>query len=116
MLDPYRAHLVRTPFALTIVASAVILFTPASGVPTAPPGTDKIVHLVLFAALAITGHMAQVRFAPLLIGLSCYAMASELLQALLPLNRTGDPVDAAVDLAGIGAGMLITAGLRTHRR
>lgn len=106
----------RAPFALTIAASAVILFTPASGVPTAPPGTDKILHLVLFAALAITGHVAQVRFAALLIGLSCYAVTSELLQAVLPLGRTGDLVDAAVDVAGIGAGMLITAGLRAHRR
>ncbi|MDR7300492.1 VanZ family protein [Haloactinomyces albus] len=116
MLDPYRAHLTRLPFALTITASAVILFTPASGVPTAPPGTDKIVHLVLFATLAITGHLARVRCTALLIGLSCYAAASELLQAVLPLGRTGDLADAAVDLVGIGVGVLITAGLRRYRR
>lgn len=115
MLNHYRTHVVRIPFVVAVVASGVILFTPASGVPTAPPGTDKIVHLALFAALMITGRVAGVRAAALLIGLACYAAASEVIQAVLPLGRSGDPVDAAVDLVGIGAGLLITLALRRRR-
>ena len=88
------------PFVLAVLLSLVVLFAPASGVPTAPPGTDKIVHLAVFALLALTGRAAGFRSWPLLAGLVVYAAASEVLQALLPIGRTGDVVDALVDVAG----------------
>ncbi|WP_222850176.1 VanZ family protein [Allosaccharopolyspora coralli] len=83
----------------------VILFTPASGVPSAPPGTDVIVHLTLFAALAGTGALARLPPRPLTLGLALYAGASEVLQMLLPLGRSGDPVDVLADLAGVALGL-----------
>lgn len=119
MLNHYRAILLRVPFIVALVASMVILFTPASGVPTAPPGTDKVVHLILFATLALTGRLAGLRLVALSLGLCCYAGASEVLQWLLPIGRAGGVVDAVVDVLGIavGAGVGIAVGRRgaAHR-
>lgn len=100
MLNPARTTLLRIPFALVALISFVVLFTPASGVPATPPGTDKAIHLVLFAALGATGVLAGFRSRPLLLGLACYAGVSEVLQAVLPLGRDGGVLDAAVDVVG----------------
>jgi hypothetical protein len=109
LLNPYRTRFSQIPFCAAAAASLVILFTPESGVPTAPPGTDKVVHVLLFAALATTGRTAGFRQAPLVIGLVCYAGISEVLQSWLPLGRSGDLIDAAVDVLGIGAGWAVLA-------
>ncbi|CAM04906.1 VanZ like protein [Saccharopolyspora erythraea NRRL 2338] len=108
MLDHYRAQLTRVPFGLAVAASLVVLFTPESGVPVAPPGTDKVVHLLLFAALAITGRMAGLR-RPLLPGLLAYAVLSEVAQGLLPIGRSFDPVDIGFDALGAVAGWTVVA-------
>lgn len=95
--------------------SVVVLFTPESGVPTAPPGTDKVVHTLLFALLAATGLYAKVPH--VLILLVAYAGVSEVLQAVVtPLRRSGDWLDALVDVIGIGLGVVITTWLRSRRR
>lgn len=119
MLNQARPSVLRTPFAIALITSLVILFTPESGVPSAPAGTDKVVHLLLFAALGGTGLIARVPAKPLLIGLGCYAGISELLQGVLPIGREGDLVDAAVDVLGSLAGWGLVRALvnrRTSRR
>lgn len=103
------------PFLCALAVSLVVLFTPASGVPSAPPGTDKVIHLLLFALLAATGRWAGLRAAPLLLGLVLYAGVSEVLQALLPLGRSGDVLDALVDVAGALLGCA-AAALRSNAR
>ena len=104
---------------IAALLSVVVLFTPASGVPTAPPGTDKVIHTVLFALLAYTGLYANIsRVLPLLV---VYAGVSEVLQHVItPLRRGGDVLDALVDVLGVGLGWLIWSrirrrGLRTTR-
>lgn len=116
LLDPYRAHWARAPFIIVLAISLVILFTPASGVPTAPPGTDKVVHLLLFALLAVTGGVGRLPLGGLSVGLLCYAATSEALQAILPLNRSGDVLDATVDALGAAAGLLVVFLLPSRRR
>ena len=104
----------RTPVALVALLSLWMLFSPGSTVPSGPPYSDKVVHAVLFAALAVTGLRAGIRPLVLLVGLAVYAAGSEVLQAVLPIHRDGDPADAAVDLLGAVAGWL--AGRRLGRR
>ena len=41
-----------------------------------------------------------------------YAGASEVLQGLLPIGRTADPLDALVDVVGIAVGLLIDRRVR----
>jgi hypothetical protein len=94
------------PFVVAMLLSVIVLFTPESGVPTAPPGTDKIIHCSLFALLAATGLYARVRW--VLLGLVGYAAVSEVLQELItPLHRSGDVLDALTDVVGIGLGWAI---------
>ncbi|MGP4020206.1 VanZ family protein [Saccharopolyspora sp. 5N708] len=112
MLDHYRTQLARAPFVISGLASLVILFTPESGVPTAPPGTDKVVHFALFAALASTGRIAGCQTSRLLPALVGYAAASEVLQGLLPLGRSCELADALVDVAGVAASWAIIAAVR----
>ncbi|WP_211210186.1 hypothetical protein [Actinopolyspora halophila] len=95
----------------------MILFTPSSGVPTAPPGTDKLVHFTLFLALTGTGQLAGLRSGPLVTALVCYAPLSELLQAALPIHRHADPLDLAADLAGVLVALaLLRPARRSHLR
>ncbi|MFF5093708.1 MULTISPECIES: VanZ family protein [Actinosynnema] len=91
-----------------LLLSVIILFTPASGVPSSPPGTDKVVHAALFALLALTALHARLPRAAVLAGLVAYAGASEVAQHLLTgLGRSGDVADAVTDVAGIGLGWLL---------
>ncbi|MFI6101698.1 VanZ family protein [Lentzea sp. NPDC051213] len=101
-------------FVTATLLSVVVLFTPESGVPTAPPGTDKVIHTLLFALLAFTGLNAKIsRILPVLV---IYAGVSEVLQELItPLRRSGDWLDALVDVLGIALGWFIWSRL-THRR
>lgn len=116
MLDPYSAVLRRSPFYCAVAVSVVILFTPPGPVPTGPPHTDKIVHVVLFAALAGTGIRAELRAPWLPLGLMGYALASEALQAWLPIDRDAGPADLAADLLGLLCGWALTKFIRSHVR
>ncbi|GGP49480.1 VanZ family protein [Saccharothrix coeruleofusca] len=95
------------PFVTAALLSVIVLFTPESGVPSSPPGTDKVVHCLLFALLAGTGLYARLPRTPLLLTLVGYAVASEVVQELLTvLGRSGDPVDGLTDVVGIALGWL----------
>ena len=82
-----------------------MLFSPGSDT-GAEVVDDKIVHGVLFAALALTSRLAAVGVVPLVIGLAAYAGASEVLQGVLPIDRDADPFDALADLVGVAVGVL----------
>ncbi|MGW6448167.1 VanZ family protein [Lentzea sp. NPDC055074] len=103
------------PFVIAVSLSVVVLFTPESGVPSSPPGTDKVVHTLLFALLAFTGLYAKIP--RVLLWLVLYAGVSEVLQQLItPLHRSGDVLDALVDVLGIGLGWAIASVVRSRRR
>ena len=105
------------PFVVAALLSVIVLFTPASGVPTAPPGTDKVVHFLLFALLMGTGRFARLPAGPLAATLIGYAAVSEVLQWLItPLNRGGDLLDALVDVAGVGFAALLARSAARKRR
>ena len=91
----------RGAFAVAVLVSLAVLFAPADDVPFAPPGVDKVVHLALFAALALTGRWAGIGRSVLAVGLIGYAAVSEVLQAVTPLNRSGSVADWVADVVGI---------------
>jgi VanZ family protein len=94
-------------FAVAVVVSLVVLFTPASGVPTALDGVDKLVHAALFAVLAGTGRWAGAGAARLAVALAVYAAGSEVIQGLAPLGRSGSLADWIADAAGILLGLAL---------
>ncbi|SDE16141.1 hypothetical protein SAMN05660485_00003 [Blastococcus fimeti] len=103
--------LARGVFAVVVLLSLAVLFAPASDVPTAPAGVDKLVHVGLFAALAMSGRWAGIgsrALAPLLL---VYAAVSEVLQGLGVLDRSVSFADWVADAVGVLLGLALWAGL-----
>jgi VanZ family protein len=103
----------RYPFGGVLVLSMFSFFTPGQDLPQGPDISDKIGHAAIFAALALTGRLAGFRPAHLVGGLVGYAIVSEVLQAVLPINRNGDWHDVVADTVGAVLGVLMVAVL--HR-
>ena len=95
----------RGAFAGAVLASFAVLFAPASDVPGVPPGVDKVVHGLLFAALALSGRWAGIVGRILAGLLIVYAAISELVQELTPLARTGSLADWLADVVGVVLGL-----------
>ena len=106
----------RAAFAAVVALSLVMLFSPASNTPSGIELNDKVVHFVLFAALAVTGRIAGVPVLRLAVGLVAYAGVSEVLQSTLPIDRNGDPRDALADVLGALSGLGGVALVRRNRR
>lgn len=102
-----RAGFWRVALALAVAVNLVLLFWPRPASPGGLPGLDKVVHLATFASLALTGLRARLDARWLLPLLALHAVTSEVLQALLLSRRTGDPLDALADLAGVLAGTVL---------
>jgi hypothetical protein len=114
MLRPHPALAVhgalsRGVFAVVVLVSLAVLFTPADDVPWAPPGVDKLVHLLLFAALAGSGRWAGARAGVLGVLLVAYAAVSEVVQGMSALERSASVADWLADVVGVLAGLLAWA-------
>lgn len=105
----------RVAFAAVVVLSLVVLFIPASGVPTDVAVSDKLIHFLLFAALAVSGGWAALPVTHLLLRLVAYAGVSEVLQSALPIRRDGDVRDVLADSAGVVTGLAVVFLLRRGR-
>ena len=99
--------LARGAFAVVVLVSLAVLFAPASGVPSAPAGVDKVVHLALFAALAASGRWAGVGARALAVLLLGYAAVSEVVQGLPAIGRSTSLADWVADAVGVLIGMAL---------
>jgi hypothetical protein len=95
----------RAAFAVVVLISLGVLFAPASDVPGAPPGVDKIVHATLFAALALSGRWAGIGRTALAPALVLYAAVSEVLLGMI--GRDAAVGDWVADVVGLLLGLLI---------
>jgi hypothetical protein len=100
-------RLARTVFALLLGVSLAMFLTPGDGVPQGGPN-DKVTHLLVFASLAVAGRWARVPPLTLGIGLAAYAVLTEVLQGVLPIDRHGDVRDLAADTTGILLGLFLS--------
>ncbi len=107
MRDAVQVHgsLSRGVFAVAVLVSLAVLFSPAADVPSAPAGVDKLVHCALFASLALSGRWAGCGAAGLGALLAGYAVVSELVQGFTPVARTASVADCLADAAGIAIGL-----------
>jgi hypothetical protein len=94
----------RGAFAVAVLVSLAVLFAPASDVPSAPVGVDKLVHASLFAALALTGLWAGVSRVVLVPVLVLYGAGSEVIQGLI--GRDAAVGDWVADVVGVLLGLL----------
>ncbi|SNR84840.1 VanZ family protein [Blastococcus mobilis] len=113
-----RVHgaLSRGAFAVAVLVSLAVLFTPADGVPFAPPGVDKLVHAGLFALLALTGRWAGIGRSSLGVLLVFYAALSEVFQGMAPLDRSASVADWIADVVGVLLGLLAWERLARGQR
>jgi VanZ family protein len=99
-----------------VVLSLYVLFAPTTGGPQLFTGSDKLVHLVLFALLAGTARGLFGPSAPVLVAVAVYAAGSELVQGALLDSRSGDPYDVLADLLGALVGWRVAGDLRGRAR
>lgn len=105
--SPGRRHVWRVVFAVVCATSMVILFAPGDATPTGLTVSDEAVHATLFALLGVTGLGAGVPLRRLALSLLAYAGCSELLQAGVVPDRSGDPLDVLADVAGAALGLTL---------
>ena len=97
---------------LTLVVTltlTVAMLWPLEAPPPAPEGSDKLVHLIAFAALAFPlACTGRIGLLPVFIGASVYGGAIVLMQP--SFNRSADINDWIADIVGvvlgIGCGLL----------
>jgi hypothetical protein len=113
----FQVHgaLSRGTFAVVVLVSLAVLFTPGDGVPSAPLGVDKVVHAVLFAALAVSGRWAGIGARMLAVLLVPYAAVSEVLQGLTPIDRSASPADWLADMVGLLLGLALWDAVARRR-
>ena len=112
-----RKHL---DIPLTVIVTAgltVAMLWPIHEPPTAPDGTDKLVHLVAFAALAFPlARTGRVGLIPVVVGASAFGGLIEVLQPFF--GRSADMQDWIADIVGVALGMILALlyrRLRKHR-
>jgi VanZ family protein len=96
-------------FTLAVVVNLVALYLPRVGGEELFPGVDKVVHLSIFAAVALTGRWVGLPAWPLGAVLVVHAVESELVQHFWLPHRDGDPADAMADTLGVLVGLLLAA-------
>jgi VanZ family protein len=104
---------------LTLIVTTVLtvaMLWPLEAPPPAPEGSDKLVHLAAFAALAFPlARTGRFGLLPVFIGASAFGGAIELIQP--SFNRSADVNDWVADIVGVilGIGLgLLYRRLRKH--
>ena len=98
------------PLTLIVTLTlTVAMLWPMDQPPPAPDGSDKLVHLIAFAALAFPlARTGRFGLLPVFLGASAFGGAIELIQP--SFNRTADLNDWVADVIGvvlgIGCGLL----------
>ena len=105
---------------LTLIVTAVLtvaMLWPINQPPPAPDGTDKLVHLIAFAALAFPlARTGRIGLIPVFVGASVFGGLIEVIQP--SFGRNADMQDWIADIAGVGLGIvlaLLYRRLRKHR-
>ena len=103
---------------LTLIITSVLtvaMLWPINQPPAAPDGSDKLVHLVAFGALAFPlARTGRIGLAPVFIGASVYGGIIELIQP--SFGRSADMQDWIADIAGVGLGIVLALFYRRFRK
>ena len=105
------------PITLTVtVILTVAMLWPLDTPPPAPDGSDKVVHLIAFAALSFPlARTGRFGLLPVFVGASAFGGLIELIQPTF--NRNTDMNDWIADILGVSLGIvcgLIYRRFRPH--
>lgn len=105
---------------LTLLVTAVLtvgMLWPINQPPPSPDGSDKVVHLIAFAALAFPlARTGRFGLMPVFIGASAFGGIIEVIQP--SFGRSADMLDWLADIAGVALGIVLALfyrRLRKHR-
>ena len=100
---------------VTLILTVAMLW-PLESPPPAPDGSDKVVHLIAFAALSFPlARTGRFGLLPVFVGASAFGGLIELIQP--SFNRSADVGDWVADILGVTLGIicgLIYRRLRPH--
>ncbi|WP_213577849.1 VanZ family protein [Rhodococcus sp. USK13] len=100
--------------ALTGLA-LIMLLSPASATPTGPEHADKVMHALLFAALAGASRYALLPVRVTVLWLTAFAVVTEILQGILPIGRHGSVWDLLADTLGVVMGLAVHSAVMRSR-
>ena len=104
--------------ALTLMVTAVLtvaMLWPINQPPPGPDGSDKVVHLVAFAALAFPlARTGRIGLLPVFVGASAFGGLIELIQP--SFGRSADMQDWIADIAGVALGIALALIYRRRRK
>ena len=105
---------------LTLIVTTVLtvaMLWPINQLPPGPDGSDKVVHLIAFAALAFPlARTGRIGLTPVFVGASVFGGLIEVIQP--SFGRSADMQDWIADIAGVALGILLALlyrRLRKHR-
>ena len=105
--------------AITLIVTltlTVAMLWPLEAPPPAPDGSDKVLHLIAFAALSFPlARTGRIGLTPVFVGASAFGGLIELIQPTF--NRSADTADWVADILGVVLGIicgLIYRRLRPH--
>lgn len=98
------APLWRAALLGAVALQLVVLYVPRAPGTGGVPHLDKVIHVGVFAAVAVTGVLAGVPVRALVLVLLAHAVVSELVQWLALAHRDGDWRDSIADALGSLAG------------
>jgi len=98
----------RPAFAAALVLHLVVLYLPRAPSTGGIPLLDKAVHLVIFALVGVTAVRAGLPRPAVLAVLLAHAVVSEVIQATLLPDRSGDPLDSLADGVGVLVALALT--------
>ncbi|WP_205413010.1 VanZ family protein [Austwickia chelonae] len=84
-----------------VAVQLVVLYTPSPGGGGALPGTDKVVHALVFALPVLAAGSAGRWWHWVAWTMVVHAPISEIVQHLFLPTRSGDPWDVVADLMGV---------------
>lgn len=95
--------------AVAVVVHLAVLYWPRPpDVGGGVPHLDLVVHLVVFGAVAVCAVRCGLPLTWVVVVLLAHAVVSELVQAYVVPDRTGDWRDAVADAVGTLLGVLLT--------
>ncbi len=112
MTAPDRGARRRRPLLLAglgaaLLVQVVVLYAPQGTGQPPFPHADKVVHLVVFFVPALLALAARLPARGVVALLATHAVVSEVVQGVVLTDRSGDPLDALADLAGVALAALV---------
>lgn len=87
-----------------VVVQLVVLYAPRAPSTGGVPGLDKLVHVLVFGLVVAAGLRVCAPGWLVLLLTVVHAPVSEMVQAVVLANRSGDPLDVLADLVGCALG------------